>query len=101
MIDLTPIINAAIFCVASIVSGFVIKYIKSKCTEKEFQEMLKWIDIAVSAAQQMYHQLDGQSRKEYVVNFLRDKGYDIDDVAVDGAIEAAVLKLHKELEGKT
>lgn len=62
--------------------------------------MMRWIEIAVMAAQQMYHGLNGSERKEYVQQFLLSKGYDISSKEVDNAIEAAVLKLHKELEIK-
>ena len=62
------------------------------------KEMFKWVEIAVMAAQQLYHNLDGRMRKEYVVRFLERKGYDVDTQEVDSAIEAAVLKLHQELE---
>jgi len=33
-----------------------------------------------------------------VRNFLNSKGYDVTSAEVDNAIEAAVLRLHRELE---
>lgn len=98
MTDLTPIINSAIALIAAIITAFVVPWIKRKTNEHDREEMLKWVEIAVAAAQQLYHQMSGQQRKEYVVNFLAEKGYSIDDKALDNAIEAAVLKLHHELE---
>ena len=50
------------------------------------------------AAQQLYHQLDGEERKKYVLDFLAQKGYDVSSEEIENAIEAAVLKLHQELE---
>ena len=98
MTDLTPIINAAIALIAAIITAFVVPWIKRKTTAQDREEMLKWVEIAVAAAQQLYHQLDGAARKEYVLSFLAEKGYSVDDQALDNAIEAAVLKLHRELE---
>lgn len=100
MTDLTPVINALIAVVATLITAFVIPWIKRNTTQKDREEMLKWVEIAVMAAQQLYHQLDGDKRKEYVRNFLSAKGYDVSSAEVDNAIEAAVLKLHRELEDK-
>lgn len=97
MTDLTPIINAVVALIAAIITAFVIPWIKCKTTAQDRETMLAWVEIAVAAAQQLYHDLDGAARKEYVVNFLAEKGYSIDDAALDNAIEAAVLKLHQEL----
>jgi hypothetical protein len=99
MTDLTPVINALIAVAATLITAFVIPWIKRNTTQKDREEMLKWVEIAVMAAQQLYHQLDGDKRKEYVRSFLNAKGYDVTSAEVDNAIEAAVLKLHRELEG--
>lgn len=98
MTDLTPIINTAIALLAALVSAFVIPWLKAKTSEQDREELLKWVEIAVAAAQQLYHQLEGPERKQYVRAFLASKGYDVNDRQVDSAIEAAVLKLHRELE---
>ena len=67
----------------------------------EVNEVLRtdrYAQLAVAAAQQLYHQLNGAERKQYVRDFLASKGYDVKDDEVDNAIEAAVLRLHHELE---
>lgn len=98
MTDLTPVINAFIALFAALITAFVIPWIRRNTSEKDREELLKWVEIAVAAAQQLYHQLDGAQRKEYVRNYLSAKGYDVSDKDVDNAIEAAVLKLHRDLE---
>lgn len=98
MTNLTPVINALIALIAALISAFLIPWLKRNTSAKDREELLKWVEIAVMAAQQLYHQLDGAKRKEYVMNFLRKKGYNVLSAEVDSAIEAAVLKLHRELE---
>lgn len=98
MTDLTPIINAAIALIAAIISAFVIPWLRQKTTQHQRDTMLQWVEIAVHAAQQLYYNCKGSERKEYVRQFLLSKGYDISSQEVDNAIEAAVLKLHRELE---
>lgn len=98
MTDLTPIVNAAVALLAALMTAFVIPWLKRNTTQKDREELLKWVEIAVAAAQQLYHQLEGEKRKEYVLDFLAGKGYDVHSAEVDSAIEAAVLKLHQQLE---
>ena len=98
MTDLTPIINAAVALLAAIITAFVVPWIKRKTTQQDRETMLAWVEIAVAAAQQLFYELDGAARKEYVIKFLTERGYSVDEGALDAAIEAAVLKLHRELE---
>lgn len=97
MTDLTPVMNAAVALLTAIITAFVIPWLRRKTTAQDREEMLKWVEIAVAAAQQLYHDLNGAARKQYVVDFLAGKGYFLEDKEVDNAIEAAVLKLHHEL----
>ena len=97
MIDLTPIYNAIIALAAAFVSAFVIPWLKRKTDEQEREELLRWVEIAVAAAQQLYHQAEGSKRLAYALEFLEEKGFTIDDTVVD-TVEAAVLKLHEEMK---
>lgn len=99
MTDLTPVFEALIALAAALITAFVIPWVKKKTAGQDREAMLAWVDIAVAAAQQLYHDLDGAKRKAYVVEFLSERGYSVCDTALDAAIEAAVLRLHRELEG--
>lgn len=97
-IDLTPVIAGVIALLAAVLTAVLVPWLKSRLTDAQMEELLAWVEIAVAAAQQMYYQMDGAQRKEYVLEFLESKGYDVDSREVDTAIEAAVLKLHRQLE---
>ena len=101
MIDLTPIINAAILLVAALISAFAVPWLKSKTTAEQREDLLKWVDIAVAAAQQLYHQSNGEDRLEYALSVLSVQGFNVDTPDVRNAVEAAVLKLHQQLDGDT
>ena len=101
MIDLTNIVEAVITLAVAVTSAFVIPWIKSKTTAQDREELLAWVDIAVAAAQQLYHHLDGQARLDHALSVLAAQGFDVDNDAVLDAVEAAVLKLHRQLEGAT
>ena len=100
MIDLTPIINAFIALLAAIAVRYAVPWIISKTDEQDRADLVKWAEIAVSAAQQIYHQFDGETRKAYALEVMAEHGFDVCSKEVDAAIEAAVLELHKALEGE-
>ena len=98
MIDLTPIINAIIAIMAALALRHIIPWINSKTTAEQRENLLRWVDIAVAAAQQLYYEGNGAERLSYALDLLEKKGFDITDQAVLDAVEAAVLKLHQGLE---
>ena len=97
MTDLTPVINAFIALVAALITAFVIPWIKRNTSAKDREEFLKWVEIAVAAAEQLWDSTQGEEKKKAVVAFLREKGFTFSESEIDSAIEAAVLKLHHEL----
>lgn len=96
--DLTNIVEAVIALAVAIITVFVLPWISAKTTAQEREELLSWVDVAVAAAQQLYHQLDGEARLNYALSLLEEQGYNVDDNAVLDAVEAAVLKLHQQME---
>lgn len=99
MIDLTTVFKAFIYLLFALASAFLIPWLKSRTTADQRDTFFKWVDIAVAAAQQLYHKNSGQDRLEYALSILYEKGYDVETNEVRSAVEAAVLKLHKQLEG--
>lgn len=95
--ELTEIFKLAIELVVAIVSLWLVPWLRARLNAEQVSDMLRWVDIAVSAAEQLYDATRGDLKKEYVCSFLKDKGYDVDGDEIDFAIEAAVLRLHKEL----
>lgn len=97
--DLTPLINAVIALAAAAVTAFVIPWLRTKLEENDLKQLESWVKIGVSAAEQLYNSLQGEEKKQYVLAFLREKGYDVSTQDVENAVEAAVLQLHSALYG--
>ena len=96
-IDITPIINAGILLIATIITVVLIPWIKSKTTAAQRQELTAWAEIAVAAAEQLYlGNGKGVEKKAHVLAFLKDKGLTVDEESINNAIEAAVKKLKTE-----
>lgn len=97
MIDITPIVNAVIALIAAVITVFLIPWIKSKVEAEKLSKIMSWVRIAVDAAEQIYKESGmGEKKKQYVLDFLKDKGFTIDPNSIDAMIEAAVLSLNLE-----
>ena len=96
--EIAGIIKLAIELVIACASLWLVPWLRAKLNAEQVADMLRWVEIAVSAAEQLYDAARGDEKKKYVVSFLEDHGYRVDDDEVDLAIEAAVLKLHSELD---
>ena len=97
MTDLTPIVNAVITLIAAIVTTFLIPWIKSKIDAAKLAQIVEWVGIAVRAAEQIYNESGmGEKKKQYVLDFLADKGFTIDPNSINAMIEAAVKNLNIE-----
>ena len=97
---MTEIIQAIIALIAAILSAFAIPWLRRKVGESNMAEFLRWVEIGVAAAEQLYKATDGEKKKAYVVKYLRDKGYEVEPQDIENAIEAAVNRLHNELYGQ-
>lgn len=97
--NITEILQALTYLLVAIVSLFVIPAIKNKVGAQNMDEFLRWVDIAVAAAEQLFNSEQAKTKKEYVLNYLSTKGFVVDEAEVEVAIEAAVNRLHHELYG--
>lgn len=96
MYDITPIIEAVAALIGVIITCVLIPFIKSKTTAEQQKEINAWVKIAVSAAEQLYKgQGRGKEKKQYVINWLKERGITVDEAALDALIEAAVHELNQ------
>lgn len=98
-IDITQIAVAIIGVLGTIITAFVIPLIRSRLNESQQAKLQQWIQIAVSAAEQLSKTgvISKNGRKEYVLNFLESHGFTIDLDEIDAMIEAAVYDLPSKL----
>ena len=95
--DITPIVEAVAAVLCAVVTCVLVPYIKSKTTTEQQKEINAWVKIAVAAAEQIYTGSGrGEEKKQYVIDFLKQKGFKVDEESVSNAIEAAVKQLNTE-----
>ena len=100
-IDLTELLVAVITVLIGIAARYAIPYLKEKWGETKFDNIQKWVKIAVGAAEMIFTESGmGKQKKEYVLEFLNKKGFTVDYDALDNFIENAVLELNKEAKNE-
>ena len=95
MFDITPIVEAILALVAVVITSIVIPYIKKRTTTEQQKELVAWVKIAVTAAEQIYVGSGrGPEKKLYVVEWLADRNITVDTNQIDALIESAVYELN-------
>ena len=97
MTDITIVVQVVIGVAVVLLTTFFIPWLRAKHDKEEVEIFLRWVEIAVAAAEQIYGASAGLQKKAYVINWLEKKGYTANVNEIHEAIEAAVLKLHAEL----
>lgn len=97
--NITEFLALGIYAVAMIMSVMFIPWLRERLGNEGYEQMLRFVDVAVAAAEQLYDVMDGAKKKRYVLDYLESKGYEVDSQDLDVAIEAAVKRLHHELYG--
>lgn len=98
MIDLTEIIVALIGLAATVLTTFLVPYLKQKMNAERFKELQMWVNIGVKAAEMLYIGPGrGEEKMAYVIDFLNSKGYTIDNESIEKMIEASVLEIQSSL----
>ena len=94
MKDYTLLFEGVLTILFALVTMYVIPWIKTKVSAEELTEIIKWVKIAVQAAEMIYKESGmGEEKKTYVKTFLEDKGIKYDERQIDSLIESAVLEL--------
>lgn len=86
MIDLTPIFQALICLIASIITYKLVPMIKAHTTEKQRKLIEAAVETAVFAAEQMYGAGEGQKKLEYAVNWLKERGYTVSRAEIEACV---------------
>lgn len=93
-IDLTALVLALLGVLGAIVVKYLIPYIKARTTLEQQENIQTWTRIAVQAAEMIFKEVGkGSEKYDYVANFLRQKGFDLDMQEIKILIESAVNEL--------
>ena len=85
-IDLTQVVVALIGLLSAFITYRLIPWIKANTDVKQQAMIRAAIQTAVFAAEQIYGAGDGDKKFDYVVNWLKEKGYDVGKTEIEGAV---------------
>ena len=110
IVDITPIVQAVITLIISILSVIVIPkltvWVNNTLSEKQIEIAKVVISSCVQAAEQIYAQSEkaGSSKKKFVMEYAKNKlgeiGLTINDKEIEVYLEQAVLELKESQKDK-
>ena len=96
--DITRIMILVVELIAAIAVAVVIPYIKSLIDANKLEKLLAYAQIGVQAAEMLFKESGmGEAKKQYVIDYLKSKGYELDVTELDVVIESAVLEMKNAL----
>ena len=96
--DITRIAILVVELIAAVAVAIVIPYIKSLIEAEKLQKLLAYAQIGVQAAEMLFKESGvGAQKKQYVIDYLKSKGYELDATELDVVIESAVLEMKNAL----
>ena len=98
MIDLTPILQAVIILIGSLVTYKLVPWIRSKTTDQQFINLKSAANIAVYAAEQIFSSNDSEKKLEYAIEQVTKYGFNVDTETIRAAVEQAVYEMKAEKE---
>lgn len=88
-IDLTPILQALIGLLATIITVKIVPWIRASTSERQRKLLRALIQTLVCAAEQLYGAGAGEEKLAYVRRELEARGYEFDRAAVEAAVYEA------------
>ena len=95
-IDLTPIIQALIGLLATIITVKVIPWIKAKTTNEQQAIIRATVRTLVFAAEQLFGAGNGEAKLEFVMEQLRLKGISADRNEVEAVVKEFLNTIVKQ-----
>ncbi len=97
---LFEVIKVVVMVAVLVITRYLVPWLKEKIGADKLAVAEKWVKYAVLKAQQVLWEKDGQDRKAYVVEFLKEiliaKNIALSDEQLDVLIEAAVKQMKIE-----
>lgn len=95
MIDITGIVVSLLVVLGTVITIYLIPYIKERYTKEQLNKACSWARIAVNAAEQLTKSgvINPEERKDYVMQFLESKGIKLNLDEVSVIVESFVNEL--------
>ena len=93
--DWTPLFNAIIALMGVVITVYLIPLLKSKLSQQELEKVKAYVNDAVRAAELLITGTkQGQAKKEWVINYLKEHGIKVDEER--NSIKAEIGKISSD-----
>lgn len=95
MTDITTIIELVLGIISLVVGIVLIPYIRKKYGAENLAMVVKWLEIACNAAEEMARTglIDKIDKYDYVMEFLETRGITFDELTTQALIKSTVYDL--------
>lgn len=94
MINLTPVVNAIVALLASVITIYLLPWLRSKYSAQELGNAAYWAKVLVAAAEQMFSGAGrGEEKLSWVQTELARRGWKLDTNEIRALIEAQVREI--------
>ena len=88
------IFRSVIAIVSLLITAVLVPFVHSKTTAEQRKAILQLIKDAVAAAEKMFPESgQGENKKAFVLDWLKERGISIDEMELNALIESAVYAL--------
>ena len=86
LVNLTPLINAALLVIAAIITKKLVPYLKERLTDSQFRNMISLLNVAVYAAEEFFPEGHGDEKLAMVQEYMKKKGFNVDIEAIKATV---------------
>lgn len=95
MIDFTPLIEALILLLASVITVVIVPALRERYSNEQLEKAKSWVQIAVYAAEKMYGAGKGDEKLAYAEQILAEHKIKLDTATIKAMVDAELLKMQQ------
>lgn len=95
MLDFTPLLEAVIALAFTLITAFLIPWLKTKYGAETLGKIKSFVEVAVYAAEKAYGAGNGEKKLTYVENFLAEKKIKVDFNTLKILVDAEIKKMEQ------
>jgi hypothetical protein len=93
MIDFTPLIEAIILLLTSVITVVIVPALKERYSNEQLEKARSWVQIAVYAAEKMYGAGNGDQKLQYAEQVLAEHKIKLDTATIKTMVDAEIKKM--------
>ena len=86
-IDLTDLFKAVLAVLSTLLTGYLIPWLRAKAGKEKQEMVICWIDVAVYAAQQLYETQTISDRLDYAAPWLEEHNITVDRAQIEAGVK--------------